>query len=58
MPKTHERRSVPYPDALVGAALRELLADKPLNALIFSGEKGAVLSVNTWRRRQFLPPVA
>jgi len=52
-PKTHERRSVPYPDPLLGAALRELIADKPPQALVFAGEKGAILSVNTWRRRQF-----
>ena len=56
-PKTHQRRSVPYP-AFLDAELGPLLKGKGLDDLVFHGEGGSVIRLNNWRRRVFEPAVA
>lgn len=55
-PKTHERRSVPYP-AFLDDAIAAECADKALDDLIFTGPKGGPLRVSDFRPRHFLPAV-
>lgn len=55
-PKGHERRSVPFP-ALLANPLAELMVGKGRDDLVFTGEKGAVLRVSTFRNRIFAPAV-
>ncbi|WP_231702902.1 tyrosine-type recombinase/integrase [Tsukamurella asaccharolytica] len=56
-PKSHERRSVPFPQALA-----DLLADhvsgKGREDLVFTNTRGTVLRVGTWRNRVFRPALA
>lgn len=54
MPKTHARRSVPFPPAL-GEALRELMAGKGQDDPVFTSPDGQPLRLSNWRRRVFQP---
>ncbi|MFC7448660.1 tyrosine-type recombinase/integrase [Rhodococcus daqingensis] len=56
-PKTHERRSVPFPRILVDQ-LSGLMRGKGRDDLVFAGVNGAVLRVSTYRPRIFAPAVA
>jgi len=56
--KTHERRNVPFPEWLLADQLRDQIGGRGSTELVFPGERGAVRSVNSWRRRDFLPAVA
>ena len=51
-PKTHERRSVPFP-AFLGEELASSMVGKPRDALVFTAPSGGVLRVSTWRPRVF-----
>jgi integrase len=56
-PKTHERRSVPFPAALADE-LSALMVGKGRDALVFDTPVGDVLRVSNWRKRFFAPAVA
>ncbi len=56
-PKSHERRSVPFP-AFLAPPLAALMEGKGRDDLMFAGAKGAVLRVSTFRPRVFAPAVA
>lgn len=53
-PKTHERRSVPFP-AFVADDLKGAMAGKGRDDLVLSSVSGNVLRVSTWRPRVFNP---
>lgn len=55
-PKTHERRSVPYPPFL-DEELAALCAGKGRDDIVFAGPKGGVQRVSDFRPRYFLPAV-
>lgn len=55
-PKTHERRSVPFPKFLDEQIVR-LLVDKLPDDLVFIGPNAAALRVSNFRPRIFLPAV-
>jgi integrase len=55
-PKTHERRSVPFPKFLAGQ-LAELMAGKSGGDLVFTSVRGEVLRVSTYRAKVFSPAV-
>jgi integrase len=55
-PKTHERRSVPFPVAL-GDELSTLMLDKGRDDLVFTDLRGGVLRNSNWRARVFDPAV-
>ncbi len=55
-PKSHERRTVPYPeflDAIMAARVR----GKGLDAPLFTSEAGTVLTPSNWRNRTLAPAV-
>jgi integrase len=56
-PKTHERRSVPFPASLADE-LSALMVDKGRDALVFTDLRGGVLRNSNWRARVFEPAVA
>lgn len=56
-PKTHERRSVPYP-ALLTDLLRARCVAKQANELVFMGPDGGVLRSSNFRYRWFDPALA
>jgi integrase len=56
-PKTHERRSVPFP-AVLADELSALMVDKGRDALVFTDMCGGVLRNSNWRARVFAPAVA
>ncbi len=56
-PKTHERRSVPFPAALA-AELAALMVGKGRDELVFTDMRGGVLRNSNWRARVFAPAVA
>jgi integrase len=56
-PKTHERRSVPFPAALADE-LAALMVGKGRDALVFTDMRGGVLRNSNWRARVFGPAVA
>lgn len=56
-PKTHERRSVPFP-AVLADELAALMVGKDRNALVFTDMRGGVLRNSNWRARVFAPAVA
>jgi integrase len=51
-PKTHHRRSVPFPRSLL-EPLTELVAGRDPNELLFTGPGGGMLRVGNFRRRVF-----
>ncbi|SKY40980.1 phage integrase [Mycobacteroides abscessus subsp. abscessus] len=51
-PKTHERRSVPFP-AVLAPALSQLMVGKGREDLVFTAEDGGVLRNTNWRPRVF-----
>ena len=51
-PKSHERRSVPFP-AFLAEPLAALMVGKQRGDLVFGSAEGAVLRVSTWRPRVF-----
>ena len=55
-PKTHERRSVPFPAALADE-LAALMVGKDREALVFTDHRGNVLRNSNWRSRVFQPAV-
>jgi integrase len=55
-PKTRERRSVPFPAALVDE-LSTLMLDKGRDGLVFNDMRGGVLRNSNWRARVFDPAV-
>lgn len=55
-PKTHERRSVPFPAALADE-LSTLMLDKGRDGLVFTDLRGGVLRNSNWRARVFEPAV-
>lgn len=55
-PKTHERRSVPFPAALADD-LASLMVDKDWDSLVFTDQRGGVLRNSNWRTRVFHPAV-
>ncbi|NKR96224.1 tyrosine-type recombinase/integrase [Rhodococcus hoagii] len=55
-PKSHERRSVPFPKVL-SAELSGLMRGKGREDLVFSSVEGEVLRVSTYRPRVFAPAV-
>jgi integrase len=55
-PKTHERRSVPFPKALADE-LAALMVDKGREDLVFTDQRGGVLRNSNWRSRVFQPAV-
>jgi integrase len=55
-PKSHERRSVPFPRFLV-EELAALMAGKSREDLVFTAPDGGVLRVSTFRPRTFAPAV-
>jgi integrase len=55
-PKTHERRSVPFP-AVLADELAALMVGKGRDALVFSDLRGGVLRNSNWRARVFAPAV-
>jgi integrase len=55
-PKTHERRSVPFPAALADE-LSTLMLDKGRDDLVFNDMRGGVLRNSNWRARVFDPAV-
>jgi integrase len=55
-PKTHERRSVPFPAALADE-LATLMVGKSRDALVFTDQHGGVLRNSNWRARVFQPAV-
>jgi integrase len=56
-PKTHERRSVPFP-AVLADALAALMVGKGRDTLVFTDMRGGVLRNSNWRARVFAPAVA
>ena len=56
-PKSHERRSVPFP-AFLAPPLAALMEGRGRDDLMFAGPKGAVLRVSTFRPRVFAHAVA
>src|ERR1700719_4348692 len=56
-PKTHERRSVPFPAALADE-LAALMVGKDRAALVFADLRGGVQPNSNWRARVFAPAVA
>ncbi|ORI19113.1 hypothetical protein BJD99_19090 [Rhodococcus sp. 1163] len=56
-PKTHERRSVPFPRFLTDR-LAELMVGKERGDLVFTSPMGDALRVSTYRSRVFNPTVA
>jgi integrase len=56
-PKTHERRSVPFPASLADG-LAALMVGKDRDALVFTDQRGGVLRNSNWRARVFAPAVA
>ncbi|MBY0288122.1 MAG: site-specific integrase [Mycobacteriaceae bacterium] len=55
-PKTHERRSVPFP-AVLSTELAALMVGKDHDALVFTDQRGSVLRNSNWRARVFQPAV-
>jgi integrase len=55
-PKTHERRSVPFPAALADE-LSTLMIGKSRDELVFMDLEGGVLRNSNWRSRVFAPAV-
>jgi integrase len=55
-PKSHERRSVPFPHFL-SEELAELMVGKSREDLVFNAPDGGVLRVSTFRPRTFAPAV-
>jgi integrase len=55
-PKTHERRSVPFPASLADE-LAALMVGKGRDALVFADQRGGVLRNSNWRARVFAPAV-
>jgi integrase len=55
-PKTHERRSVPFP-AVLADELSALMVGKDRDALVFTDQRGNVLRNSNWRARVFQPAV-
>jgi integrase len=55
-PKTHERRSVPFPEALADE-LAALMVGKDRDALVFTDQRNGVLRNSNWRARVFQPAV-
>jgi integrase len=55
-PKTHERRSVPFP-AVLADELSALMVDKDRDAPVFTDQRGGVLRNSNWRARVFQPAV-
>jgi integrase len=55
-PKSHERRSVPFPRFLVDE-LSVLMLGKGRDDLVFTAPAGGVLRVSTWRPRVLAPAV-
>jgi integrase len=51
-PKTHERRSVPFP-AVLADMLAALMVGKDRDALVFTDQRGGVLRNSNWRARVF-----
>ena len=56
-PKTHERRSVPFP-AILADELAASMVGKARDALVFTDMRGGVLRNSNWRARVFAPAVA
>ncbi len=56
-PKTHERRSVPFP-AVLADELSALMIGKGRDELVFTDMRGGVLRNSNWRARVFAPAVA
>ena len=56
-PKTHERRSVPFP-AVLADELSALMVGKGRDELVFTDMRGGVLRNSNWRARVFAPAVA
>ena len=56
-PKTHERRSVPFPASLADE-LSALMVGKGRDDLVFTDRRGGVLRNSNWRGRVFAPAVA
>jgi integrase len=56
-PKTHERRSVPFP-AVLADELSALMVGKARDELVFTDRRGGVLRNSNWRTRVFAPAVA
>jgi integrase len=56
-PKSWERRSVPFPTALV-EELAVLMTGKARDDLVFADQRGGVLRNSNWRARVFRPAVA
>ena len=55
-PKTHERRSVPFP-AVLADELAALMVGKGRDDLVFTDMRGGVLRNSNWRARVFEPAV-
>ena len=55
-PKTHERRSVPFP-AVLADELAALMVGKGRDDLVFTDLRGGVLRNSNWRARVFDPAV-
>ena len=55
-PKTHERRSVPFP-AVLADELSALMVGKGRDDLVFTDLRGGVLRNSNWRARVFEPAV-
>jgi integrase len=55
-PKTHERRSVPFP-AVLADELAALMVGKGRDELVFTDMRGGVLRNSNWRARVFAPAV-
>ena len=55
-PKSHERRSVPFP-AVLADELAALMVGKDRDALVFIDQRGGVLRNSNWRARVFQPAV-
>jgi integrase len=53
-PKTHQRRSVPFPRSL-SEAMAQQMAGKTPEDYVFTAEKGGVLRLRNWRRQVFDP---
>jgi integrase len=56
-PKTHERRSVPFPPTIADD-LAKLMVGKKRGDLVFANTRGNVLRNSNWRARVFSPAVA
>src|SRR4029079_7364517 len=56
-PKTHERRSVPFP-AVLADELSALMVGKTREALVFTDMRGGVSRNSNWRARVFAPSAA